>query len=1104
MPDAGYYRDPTINGDTVVFVCEDDLWTVPARGGVARRLTANPGPVSSPMLSPDGAWIAYMGRDEGTDEVYVMPAVGGPARRLSYFGGQSWVVGWTPDGTSIVVASNAKSPFARQMRLFTLPLEGGDAQLLPTGVASSISFGPQGGRVIGRNTTDLARWKRYRGGLTGELWIDKEGNGEWRKLIHLAGNVALPLWIGTRIYFVSDHEGIGNLYSCTPEGTELRRHTHHTTYYVRHPSTDGKRIVYHAGADLFLFDPATQRSEQIEVEFYSPQVQRKRKFIQTDRYLEGFSLHPKGHSFVATIRGKVFTAGNWEGAPVQHGDLERVRYRLATWLHDGKRIATVADAGGEDTLEIHTVDGSQPPLLLESLDIGRPTSLLPSPKQPLLALTNHRNELLLVDPATQSVRVLDRSRYARIQDVTWSPDGAWLAYSFQETAQAAIIKLCRVETGETWPVTKPLLEDCSPSFDPGGKYLYFLSFRDFNPVRDNLHFNMSFPRGGRPFLVTLQADTPSPFGPPSEPRDEEPKAEEPKPEEPKAEESQPKESDAEAGEAAKPEEPKAAKPDNGEALRIDLEGITERLVAFPVPEGRYQRVRAIRGKLLFSVFPIEGLLESPSSGDSGPKGRLDCYDLAERRLETLVNGISIFSVSQDASTMFYRTGNRLRVLKAGEKPKEDGAPSRRTGWIDLRRLRVSITPHAEWEQMYREAWRLQRDHFWTNDMSGVDWVAIYERYLPLLKRVATRAEFSDLLWEMQGELGTSHAYESGGDYRPEPRYDQGFLGADLYYDPELDCYRFGPIVRGDVWDETASSPLARPGINVQPGDRLLAVSGRKVGRSLSPQQLLVHQAAADVQLTVAPAAGGSPRTITIKTLRSERAARYRDWVESNREQVHRATDGRVGYIHIPDMGARGFAEFHRGFLAEVVRDGMIVDVRFNGGGNVSQLLLEKLARRRLAYVVSRWSEPAPYPSYSLLGPMVALTNEVAGSDGDIFSHVFKMMGLGPLIGKRTWGGVIGINPRARLADGSIATQPEFSFWFKDVGWRVENYGTDPDIEVDITPQDYVAGRDPQLERAIEEVLRRMTEQPPERPDFGERPRLALPELPPWDDFDTED
>jgi tricorn protease len=1072
MANAGYYRYPTINQDTVVFVCEDDLWTVPAAGGIARRLTANPGMVSTPALSPDGAMLAYASRDEGHYEVYVMPAEGGPARRLTYLGAQSLVNSWSLDGESIVFVSNAAQPFPSINQAYAISPGGGDPLPLPIGPASSISYGRDGGLVIGRNTTDIARWKRYRGGLTGELWIDAEGDNQWRKLVRLGGNLALPLWVAERIYFVSDHQGIGNLYSCTPGGGDLRRHTHHTAYYVRHPSTDGQRIVYHAGADLYLFDPATDSVRLVEVELNSPQAQRKRKFVAGERYLQDYAPHPEGHSAAIAARGKVFSLGNWDGAVVQHGDTETARYGLPIWLHDGKRLVIVGDAGGEDALEIHSADAGQPPERLEALDIGRPVDIAAAPQGDWLALANHRNELLLVNLAERSVRILDRSQHAWIRGMAWSPDGQWLAYGFQDSQQTSIIKLCRAETGETWPVTRPVLRDFGPSFDPDGKYLYFISYREFNPVYDSMHFELGFPRGGRPFLVTLQADAPSPF----------------------------------VARPGKPDEKKAKKPpEDGQAeeapqeqpLQIDLEGIADRLIAFPVAEGRYAQVRGIKGKVLFSSYPVEGALNNQIFGGGAPpaKGKIEVYDLAERTSETLVEGITNFDVSRDGSTLLYRAGNRLRAIKAGEKPKEDGPPGRKSRWLDLQRVKVSIDPRAEWEQMFREAWRLQRDQFWTADMSGVDWQAVYSRYRPLLDRIATRAEFSDLMWEMQGELGTSHAYEIGGDYRAEPRYDLGFLGADLSYDAETDSYRVERVVQGDGWDENGGSPLARPGIQIVPGDRIVAVGGRRVGRDLPPQALLVNQADAELLLTIAPAGGGDPHGVTIKTLRDDRPARYREWVEANRRRVHEASNGQLGYVHIPDMGPRGYAEFHRAFLAESVRDGLVVDVRFNGGGNVSQLILEKLARRRVGYVVQRWGEPASYPSYALPGPLVALTNEFAGSDGDIFCHVFKLLGLGPLIGKRTWGGVVGISLRGRLADGGITTQPEYSFWFTDVGWRVENYGADPDIEVDIAPQDHAAGRDTQLDRAIDEALRRLAEHPPVRPDFGERPRLALPALP---------
>jgi tricorn protease len=403
--------------------------------------------------------------------------------------------------------------------------------------------------------------------------------------------------------------------------------------------------------------------------------------------------------------------------------------------------------------------------------------------------------------------------------------------------------------------------------------------------------------------------------------------------------------------------------------------------------------------------------------------------------------------------------------------------------------------------MFKEAWRLQRDHFWAEDMSGVDWWLVLDRYMPLVGKVATRLEFSDLMWEMQGELGTSHAYELGGDYRPAPAYLIAHLAADLAYDGDPDgtgagAWRFTRIVDGDPWDPEAGSPLRAPGIRIRPGDRLLAVNGRPVDAATTPASLLVNQAGLAVELTVAGPDGKGRRTVVVSTLRDDRQARYREWVSANRARVHEATGGRVGYVHLPDMGARGYAEFHRSYLAEVERDALVVDVRFNGGGHVSQLVLEKLARRRIGYDVSRWGEPEPYPADSPAGPLVAITNEHAGSDGDIFTHCFKLLGLGPVVGKRTWGGVIGISPRHALVDGSLTTQPEYAFWFSDVGWSVENYGTDPDVEVDIRPQDHVEGRDPQLDMAVELALSALREHRPLAADLAQRPRLELPTLPP--------
>ncbi len=1094
MP-AGYYRFPTIAGNSVVFVCEDDLWTVATSGGVARRLTSNLGEATRPMLSPDGTQLAFVGFEEGAPEIFLMPALGGQAQRLTFLGGGlCQTVGWR-DG-KIIFANNAGQPFNALLHLYTVDTNGNPPERLNIGPARTISYGGRGA-VIGRNTADPARWKRYRGGTTGQIWIDENGDGNFVPL-KLEGNLAAPMWIGERIYFISDHEGIGNLYSCLPNGNDVRRHTHHADFYARNPSTDGKRIVYHAGADLFVFDPATNTTQMIPVEFHSPQTQRNRKFVYAGKYLEDAMLHPNGQAIAISARGKIFTMANWEGAVFQPGDGDGARYRLPAWLNDGERLIAVTDAGGEESFVLLHATANKEPERIEGLDIGRPVALAVNPKKDQIVFTNHRYELLWLDLTTRELKVIDTGLAHPITGFDWSPDGAWLAYSVSISLQVDVLKLWKLETGEKFQITNPVLRDVAPAFDPNGKYLYFLSYRYFNPVYDNLHFDLNFPRGMKPYLITLQKDTTSPFVP--KPRVDKKKedAEEKKEDQREGEEKK----EAEKKDEAKTRDEEKEKHDEKEKdkpVQIDLEGIQSRIVEFPVDEALYGRVLGLKdNKVLYSWYPVEGSLGQSwaQQGEPAAKGTLVVYSFDDQKEEELVSGITDFKLSRDASMLLYRAGNRLRVFKAGEKPERDGsaAPNRKSGWLDLERLNLAVNPGSEWRQMFREAWRLQRDQFWTPDMSQVDWVAIHDRYLPLVDRVASRAEFSDLMWEMQGELGTSHAYELGGDYRHNPDYSQGYLGADFVYDEAKEAWQVNHIVQGDHWDEDSDSPLNNPGVNVQVGDYLLAINGRKLSRALSPAMALVNMAGDEIALTV-KRGDEDPRVVMVKALRGDMKVRYREWVENNRRRVHAATNGRVGYVHIPDMGARGYAEFHRGYLAEVDREGLIVDVRFNGGGHVSALILEKLARRRVGYDISRWGQtPEPYPPESVLGPMVALTNELAGSDGDIFSHGFKLMKLGPLLGKRTWGGVIGIWPRHALVDGTITTQPEFSFWFEDVGWGVENYGTDPDIEIDNTPQDYARGRDAQLERALEEIQKLLAANPPKVPTFDTKPSRALPRL----------
>lgn len=1090
MIDAAYLRQPTLHGDTVVFVSDDDLWRASTRGGIAQRLTAGLSEPSTPCLSRDGQWLAYIGRDEQHPEVYLMPARGGPSRRLTWLGPDTQVRGWTPQG-HIVFVSTWGQPFFRNHQAYSVDPAGGLPQPLRLGQVNHLSFGPGRARVIGRNTGDAARWKRYRGGTAGQLWIDADGSGAFRRMHGLQGNLGCPMWIGDRVYFLSDAEGVGNIYSCRPDGTDLRRHTDHDTYYARHAQSDGQRIVYQCGARLWLLDAASGEHRELAIEVPSARTQTARRFVPADAHLDGMQLHPQGHSVALDVRGKLFTMALWEGAVRQPGAADGVRYRHGQWLADGKTLVVVSDASGEPRIELHAAGAVR----ALPWDIGNVHELCAAPAGTLVAIANHHNELLIGDTASGQCAVVDHSDAGRNEDLAWSADGAWLAYSWQASSRQRAIKLCQAARRACTLATRPEFRDYSPSFDPQGRWLYFLSLRTYDPVYDSVQFEMSFPRAARPYLIALQADGPAPFEP--EPKGLKPSGDD----------------DARHTKHAndtKDTKDKDASEDAGPApLRVDLDGIAQRIAAFPVAESRFGKLAgAAQGKLLWTVLPIEG--QQGRGGHKDGAGRLEVFDFDTLRSTTLMDKCDDFQLAADHSTVLVREGKRLRAIaveqrdERGADERDDDTPSRKSGWLDLNRVRVSVDPRAEWRQMLSEVWRLQRDHFWVADMSGVDWAAMWRRYEVLLPRVATRGELSDLIWELQGELGTSHAYEADGDHRKPPPVALGHLAAELrWVDGDGDGgdgggYEITHIVRGDAWDAQADSPLHALGVRARVGERIVEVNAQPVSRERVPQALLVHQAGSKVELTLASGHGehATRRQVLVHTLADEVPARYREWVECKRAWVHEHSKGRVGYLHLPDMMADGFAEFHRYFGAECDRDALIVDLRYNRGGHVSELLLEKVARRRIAYNVPRWGRPTPYPDESAAGPVVALCNEHAGSDGDIFAHGFKLMGIGPLVGTRTWGGVIGIWPRQRLVDGTETTQPEYSFWFRDVGWGVENHGTDPDIEVDNAPQDAAAGCDRQLETALATALKLADGHRSELPRSASRPNLAPPPLPP--------
>lgn len=1143
MSFIGYYQRPTIWNDTLVFAFEDDLWLrdLSSASSHAYRLTASPGRSTDPQLSPDGNHLAYTSLDEGSPEIYQTGIEAMEPQRLTYLGEDTRCVGWSRNGADIIFTSNAGAAFARIFSLAKVSRKGGPCQALNIGPAAHISFSAQKGQVIGRHTWDPARWKRYRGGTAGQLWIDKDETGAFERLIRLEGNLTRPLWVGSRIYFGSDHEGICNIYSCTPEGADLRRHSEHDSFYIRYPNSDGKRIVYQCGGDIYILESEQAKPRKIDITVHTQRPKLFRKFVSSTKYLESYSLSPQGSHMVCGARGKPFTLAHWEGPVEQLGKRDGVRYRLLRWSPQGP--ICVCDESGEEEIGIFLeAEEGRFKCLSKGHDIGRVLDLGLSPCGEKLWFTNHRHELFALSfphlkttdkakgsaaskkalatskkgkglSATEKIKGEDHNKAAksrlgkalkpslikvaqdkfqRIESASWSPDGLWLAYAQSVNRQDSQIFIWSWDSKKAKAVTTSPFRDWAPDFDPEGRYLYFLSCRDFDPVADNVFFEYSFPKAARPYLITLQKEQPDPFVDRPRPPGEEPRElpspylEESKGKKTKAALKKSQEKIVERVDRSKntDKEPATLK-----KIRIDFEGITKRIRVFPIDEERYFGVVGAKGKVLLGLSAVRPCLGSARAENEQPSGALAVYDLKKLELTTPVRGVSGFDVSLDRSTVIYRSKSALRVLKIANlaQTTADRSTNREHGWIDLSRIKVSVKPLPEWQQMLNEAWRLMRDNFWDPNMANVDWKKILQQYQPLLKRLSSRHEFSDLLWEFQGELGTSHAYEWGGDYILGPQYSQGKLAATVKWDEKAKAYSITELAQGDPWAEKLTSPLALLANPLQPGDLIKAVNGNQLSQSEPPEKFLVNQAEQWVTLSVIRKASSLGKSkakeekAVVRALRHETPVRYRSWVEANREAVHKRSQGKLGYLHIPNMMAQGFAEFHRSYYSEVERDGLIVDVRFNGGGNVSALLLEKLSRRRLGFDIQRSGQPVPYPQESPAGPLVAITNEQAGSDGDIFSHCFKLMKLGPLLGKRTWGGTIGIWPRHDLVDGTVTTQPEFAFWFKDVGWGVENYGTDPDEEIDIRPQDWQGGIDPQLDRAVALGLELLKDNPPLSP-----------------------
>ncbi|MFF3244302.1 S41 family peptidase [Streptomyces sp. NPDC002870] len=1089
--DVAYLRFPHVHDDLLCFAAEDDLWIAPLvpaghRPGRAWRVTVDRTRISHPRFSPDGAHIAYTNWRSLDPEIHLAPVEGGPARRLTYWGStDTRVCGWDPDGNILAVSSHGQ-PFSYFSWAYKVATDGSPGRRLPWGPTSDIQVADVDGEhrsllLTGKPPHEPAAWKRYRGGATGRLWLHGE-----RLLADLNGHLDCPMFVSGRIAFLSDHEGVGNLYSCRPDGTDLRRHTDHDAFYARHASSDGRRVVYQCAGEVWTVDDLTAPDaapRKLEVRLGGPRAGRRAYHVPASSNVDAISVDTTGRASAVNVRGSLYWLTHRDGPARTIVDTPGVRVRLPEMLGSGGQVAYVTSADGEDAVEIAYLpraSGEREPRRLASGELGRVHEMVSDPDGERLAIASNDGRLLLIDVPAESevtsgaegsgsgeVTELIHSINGPVRDLAFSPDGAWVTWSQPGIGRSLRqIKMARIQDRTIVDVTNGRFEDENPVFTRDGRYLAFLSWRGFDPVYDVHTGDLSFPLGCRPYLVPLSSATPSPFAvlPDGRP-------------------------------AAGGLDPLDESEEGDGTVMVEVEGLADRVTPFPVTASKYSALHPVSGGgLVWLRWPISGALGETFANPADTSGRptLEHFDITKARKTELVGHLDWFAVSGDGSRLVVVDDGELRAVPATESGDSDS-----TVYLDLRRILHEVDPPSEWRQAYGEAGRIIREYFWEPGMCGIDWDAVLDQYRPLVERVASPDEFADLLREVLGELGTSHAFVTPARRNEGPPHYQrpmGLLGANLV------CrdgnWVVSRILPGESSDSKARSPLA--GTGIREGAILTHVDGRPVDPVTGPYPMLSAAGGSTVELTFQPAEGeGHARRVAIVPLVDERPLRYQDWVAKRREVVRELSGDKCGYLHIPDMGGSGWAQFNRDLRLEVSRPALIVDVRGNAGGHISELVVEKLTRKILGWDLTRNAQPVSYASNAPRGPIVALADEATSSDGDMITAAFKLLGLGPVVGSRTWGGVVGMTGRHRLGDGTVITVPMNAAWFDEYGWSVENHGVDPDVDALRTPLDWAEGRHVQLDDAIQLALDLLKTHPAaEPPDYSQAPDLRRPKLPP--------
>jgi len=1081
VKDTLLLTQPAISKTHIAFVYANDLWVAGLDGTNVRRLTTDLGIETYPAFSPDGSQIAFSAQYDGNTDVFIVPVAGGVPKRLTWHPGPDLVQVFTPDGKAVLFTSGRNTYSNRYSQLFTVPVEGGFPEQLKIPYAFRGVYSPDGSRLAYNPLYDaFTQWKNYRGGMNSVIWIFKTSDYSIEKIPQPEGrsNDPGPMWIGDKIYFRSDRNGEFNLFSYETKTKEVKQLTNHADYPILNASAGGGKIIYEQAGRLHIFDPQSNKSTKLVIGVTADLNELRERYAKGARWIRGASISPSGARAVFEFRGEIVTAPAEKGDPRNIANTPGVHERSPVWSPDGKSIAYFSDASGEYELYLCSQDGKGETKKFKLTGAGFYDSLEWSPDSQKISYADNSSSHYWIDLKTGiskkiASEYLYGPRRGRSVYSVWSPDSAWLVYTLNSATYIQKVLVYSIEQDKSYPITDGLSDVAEPVFDANGKYLYFFASTDAGPVKQWFDLSSADMRLTYSiYVVALTKDAPNLLVKESD--EEKGTQEKPAGEKTGEDKGAPLKAAVKSDkpEQAKEEKPKEAAPKPAAAVKIDFDGLDHRLVTLPVPAGSYRNLLAGETGQIYYLENLPDIGSAAASGQGGGAS-LHKYDFKARKDEVILSGVSGFEFSADKKKILYSSGQNFFITALAPKPQAG------QGRLNVEAIEVRINPVAEWKQIFDEAWRINRDFFYATNMHGADWPAMKKKYEVFLPHLACRNDLNRVIQWMCSELAVGHHRVGGGDSPFEIKsVPGGLLGAD--YSIENGRYRFKKVYGGLNWNPELRSPLTEPGVDVKSGDYLLAVSGKDIRPPANLYAMFENTAGKLVEITVGPNADGTgSRTVPVVPIANEYNLRNRDWVEGNLKIVEKATGGRVAYVYVPNTSTLGFLYFKRYFYPQADREAIIVDERFNGGGSLADYYIDHLRKPFVSYWAMRYGADLKSPSASIDGPKVMLIDETAGSGGDLLPWMFRKFKLGPLIGKRTWGGLVGMLGFPVLMDGGSVTAPNLAIWTEE-GWVVENVGVPPDIEVEMNPADVIAGHDPQLEKAIQVVMDELRKNPPKK------------------------